>query len=177
MSTYDSALAAKWLERILGHEGGFQDNAKDPGNWTSGKVGFGRLRGTKWGISAASYPSLDIPNLTIDQAVDIYQGDFLEPLRIGQFADGVGFQVFDAAVNSGHGNAARMVQRAVGVKPDGNIGPATQAAIAAMSESDFIMRFLAERLDFMTSLSGWDEFGRGWARRIAANLRHGADDS
>lgn len=174
---YDRALVAKWLERILGHEGGFQASPNDPGNWTGGAVGKGALVGTRWGIAAASYPALDIPNLTIDQAADIYRTDFLAPLRLEQFADGVVFQVFDAAVNSGHGNAARMVQRAVGVHPDGNIGPVTQAAIAAMSESDFIMRFLAERLQFMASLSGWDEFGRGWARRIAANLRHGADDA
>jgi hypothetical protein len=39
------------------------------------------------------------------------------------------------------------------------------------------MRLNAERLDFMTRLKNWPHHGRGWARRIAANLRYGATDS
>jgi len=36
------------------------------------------------------------------------------------------------------------------------------------------MLFDAERLDFMADLKGWVSFGRGWAHRIANNLRKGA---
>ena len=40
----------------------------DRGNWTSGVIGVGTLVGSKFGISAATYPTLDIPNLTRDGA-------------------------------------------------------------------------------------------------------------
>jgi lysozyme family protein len=32
-------------------------------------------------------------------------------------------------------------------------------------------------LDFMTRLSNWPDASRGWVRRIANNLRYGAEDS
>ena len=40
-----------------------------------------------------------------------------------------------------------------------------------------IMNLNAERLDFMTRLYNWDYASKGWARRIAQNLRYGALDS
>ena len=51
------------FDLLIGHEGGYTNNPNDPGNWTGGKVNSGTLRGTKYGISAASYPTLDIKNL------------------------------------------------------------------------------------------------------------------
>jgi lysozyme family protein len=38
----------------LGAEGGYSNNAADPGNWTGSAIGSGELRGTKYGISAAA---------------------------------------------------------------------------------------------------------------------------
>jgi len=87
-----------------------------------------------------------------------------------------GFKI-DAAVNSGVAQATRFLQRAVGVADDGVWGDVSQAALAKMYETDVILLFLAERLSFMTKLKAWDTFGRGWARRIAANLRYAAQDS
>lgn len=46
-----------------------------------------------------------------------------------------------------------------------------------MSVTDVLMIFNAERLDFYTELSTWDHYSRGWARRIAKNLRYGAADA
>jgi lysozyme family protein len=89
----------------------------------------------------------------------------------------VAFQLFDFAVNSGIETAVRAFQRAVGVADDGYWGPESQAMAEATSEADQIMLLIAERLDFMTRLKHWERFGRGWARRIAENLRHGAEDS
>jgi len=34
-----------------------------------------------------------------------------------------------------------------------------------------VARFNAERLEFMTSLTTWPAFGKGWVRRVAENLR------
>ena len=51
----DDGFAAA-IAMVLAHEGGFQGMPDDPGNWTGGRLGDGTLKGTKFGISAASYP-------------------------------------------------------------------------------------------------------------------------
>jgi len=45
-----------------------------------------------------------------------------------------------------------------------------------MSECDMIMNLSAERLEFMTKLKNWPENSKGWANRIAQNLRFGVSD-
>ncbi len=153
------------FDRLIGHEGGYVNDPRDPGGETN------------WGISKRAYPTTTIRDLTRDQAKMIYRNDFWNRIRGDQLFDGVAFQVFDIAVNSGIETAVRMLQRAVGVADDGHWGPASQSAADAMSESDTILRLNAERLEFMTKLTTWPAFGRGWARRIAGNLRYGAFDS
>lgn len=165
------------FDRLMNHEGNFTDNPKDPGNWTGGKVGVGKLRGTKYGIAANTYPTLDIKNLTRDQAKRIYKRDFWDVVEGDELPDGVSFQLFDFAVNSGCQTAIRYFQRALNVADDGVWGPRSAAAAKAMSESDMIMALCSERLDFMTRSGGWADFGKGWARRIAQNLRYGVIDS
>jgi lysozyme family protein len=167
--TFDTAF-----DRLISHEGGFTDKPEDDGNWTGGRQGRGELRGTKYGISAAAYPSLDIRNLTLDAAKELYRRDYWQ--RIAGLSPAMRFQWFDAAVNSGHGNAVRILQRAIGVADDGHWGPVSSARLAQLEPADVLMRFLAERLLFMTRLRRWDEFGRGWARRIGENLLLAAAD-
>jgi lysozyme family protein len=170
--TFDLAF-----DRLLGHEGSLSLDPNDPGNWTGGSIGVGELRGSKYGISAKSYPALDIAALTIDESRELYKRDFWSRIHADSLPDGVAFQLFDYAVNSGVETAIRHFQRALGVADDGHWGPVSQAAADAMSESDQILRLNGERLDFMTRLNNWPSAGRGWARRIAANLRYGAIDS
>lgn len=153
------------FDRLLGHEGGYVNDPDDPGGETN------------WGISKRSYPDVNIKELTRDGAKTIYRRDFWDALGADRFPDGVSFQLFDFAVNSGIGTAIRHLQRAIGVADDGYWGPVSQAKIEAMGESDIIMRLNAERLDFMTRLKNWPAHGRGWTRRIAHNLRYGSLDS
>lgn len=153
------------FDRLLGHEGGYIDHPIDPGGETN------------WGISKRSYPSLDIRNLTRESAKDIYRRDFWVPLYGERLYDGVAYQLFDFAVNSGIGTAIRAYQRALGVADDGHFGPVSLTRATTMSEADQIMRLLAERIDFMRRLNTWPAFGRGWMGRIAGNLRYGAIDS
>lgn len=151
--------------RLLGHEGQYVNNPRDPGGETN------------WGISKRSYPNVDIKNLTRGQAREIYMRDFWLRINADKLQDGVAYQLFDFAVNSGIETAVRYFQRAVGVADDGHWGPASQAAADAMSESDQIMLLNAERLDYMTRLSNWPDASKGWSRRIVGNLRYGAQDS
>lgn len=151
------------VDRVLKHEGGYVFNARDPGGET------------KFGISKRSYPDVDIRALTLDDAKAIYHRDFWLPC--GQGLDNeLKYQVFDAAVNHGIGNAVRMLQRAVGVVDDGWWGENSQRAYTNMQKTDVAMRFLAERLEFMRKLKTFQTFGAGWCGRIVQNMRYAAED-
>lgn len=153
------------FDRLLGHEGGYVNDPRDSGGETN------------WGISKRAYPTIDIKNLTKQTAKAIYYRDFWMPLQGDKLYDGVAFQLFDFAVNSGVQTAIRYYQKALGVLDDGHFGPASLAAARSMSEADQIMRLLAVRLKYMTKCKSWDAHGAGWANRIANNLYLGAEDS
>jgi lysozyme family protein len=74
--------------------------------------------------------------------------------------------VFDCAVNSGPGRAAMLLQQAIGVWPDGVIGPKTMAAIKATDAKATVDRFCDLRLAFLRGLPTWPTFGKGWERRV-----------
>lgn len=153
------------FDRLLGNEGGYVDDPADPGGETN------------WGISKRAYPTVNIKTLTRAGAQEIYLRDFWQRIHADELQDGVAFQAFDFAVNSSIETSVRYLQRALGVADDGHWGPITRKAAGALSESDTILRFNAERLDYLTRLSNWPAAGKGWARRIATNLRFGAEDS
>ncbi len=167
----------KAFDRVIGHEGGFQNDPADRGNWTTGRVGEGENKGTKFGLAAMTYPDLDIENLTVQQAKDIYYRDWWASLGMDRFRPAMQYQMFDAAVNHGMRNATKMLQRAVGAVADGVIGPKTLRAAANTDVNDLLMLFLAERLEFFTNIKTFDLYGRGWSRRVAGNLRLAAEDT
>lgn len=146
-------------------EGGYVNDPDDPGGET------------KYGISKRSYPHVDIRSLTLEGARAIYWTDFWLAGGMAALPPAVAGQVFDAAVNHGISTALRMMQRAAAVADDGHIGPVTRAALARMSQTDLIARFIAERLDFWRRLSGWKRYGAGWAGRAAHDLRFMAEDT
>ena len=168
MSAFDQAF-----EIVVGHEGGFTDNPQDRGNWTSGTIGQGQLKGTKYGISAASYPNTDIAGLTLDGAMALYKTDYWDKIEGDSLDPGLALVVFDAAVNNGVGRAVRWLQEAVGVTADGVIGDATRAAIKAADATEALVGVHAARIHFMASLPTWATFGKGWSRRLA-HLPHSA---
>lgn len=164
------------FERLVGHEGELSMDPKDRGNWTSGKVGVGLLKGSKYGISAMTYPDLDIKNLTLGQAKTIWRRDFWDRVDVNPENIALVFQLADMAYHSGFGNTIRCLQRAVGVVDDGDFGPNSSRALNALSDNDQLILFLAERLDWLTRLSAWGHNSRGWARRISHNLKYAAYD-
>ncbi len=163
MSVFEQAFAV-----VVGHEGGYSAERADPGNWTGGAVGQGELRGTKFGISAGAYPSVEIASLTLADAEAIYRRDYWAAVHGDDLPPPLALLVFDAAVNNGVGHAARWLQAAAGVGVDGDIGPDTLAAVAAGAVAALCAEFQAQRLTFMADLPTWRSFGLGWARRLCA---------
>ena len=144
---------------LLQHEGGFSDHAADPG----GKTRFGITEAV---AREAGYRG-DMRELPLDLAKRIYKDRYWDAVRAEELPEAIRYTVFDAAVNSGPRQAIRWLQRAVGVRDDGVIGPITLSAVRATDPQALLRRMLSARLRLMTDLPTWPTFGRGWARRIA----------
>lgn len=160
MSTFED-----FIGRVLGHEGGYVNDSRDPGGET------------KFGIAKRSYPGVDIKGLTRDAAVEIYRRDFWNRVQGDKLPRPFVFQALDAAVNHGIENSVRWMQRAARVAADGVIGPITLAAVLRADVADLVLKFNAERLRFYADLTTFDAFGRGWVRRVAGNLDFAAEDN
>jgi lysozyme family protein len=160
----------KVFDSLIGSEGSFSKDPKDPGNWTGGKVGSGKLLGTKYGIAANTYPKLDIPNLTLEDAKAVYLRDFWNQLKLDTLPNTIRYDLFDTAVNSGIDRSVKLLQRSVGADEDGIIGPNTLKAIQQVDPIALKLRFNAYRLDFMTNLKVWPTYSKGWAKRIVKNM-------
>mgnify|MGYP000482205734 CR=1 FL=1 len=105
-----------------------------------------------WGVTAAvarkagySGPMRDMPT---DTAKAIYRELYWAPVRADELPAPVRYAVFDAAVNSGPGQAVRWLQRAAGVADDGKLGPVSMAAITAADPEALLRKMLAARLAF-----------------------------
>ncbi|MCH4247579.1 MAG: secretion activator protein [Acinetobacter populi] len=173
--TFDQAF-----ERLIGHEGGYSTDHNDPGNWTGGKVGSGTLKGTKYGIAANTYPNLDIKNLTLAQAKQIYKTDWWDKLGADGIHSAIVFQLWDFAINAGRDRAIKELQQAVGFtgsNVDGKLGPMTKTKVNEFDVNDVILTLMAERLKFYTSLSTFGTYGKGWVNRCADNLKYAAKDN
>ena len=153
MSYYDECFV-----RLMGNEGGYSNNPKDPGGETN------------WGISKRSYPNVDIKNLTQDAAKAIYKRDFWDKCRCDELFPVLAFALFDCAVNSGCAQAIKLLQQSIGADDDGVFGRLTMSRVNDEDASVLTAKYLGRRLQFMTSLRPWDTFSKGWARRIAEQL-------
>lgn len=163
----EASLFDRCFAETVGEEGGFSADPDDPGNWTGGAVGLGACRGTKYGISAAAYPGVDIASLSLADAKAIYARDYWATIQGDRLPPALAMLVFDAAVNDGVSAAARWLQGVVGADADGVIGPATLGAVArdAQNLKSLCARFQAARL---AALPDAPRFVEGWRVRICA---------
>ena len=148
------------FDLLLKHEGGYSDHAADPG----GKTRFGITEAVAREVGYRG----DMRELPLDLAKRIYKNRYWDTVKAEQLPAAVRYSVFDAAVNSGPGQSVKWLQRALGVKDDGVIGPQTMAAANAANPDALKMRMLGQRLRFMAGLANWPAFSRGWAIRIAS---------
>lgn len=155
--TFDEAF-----HELLGHEGGYVDHPADPGG------------ATRWGITERvarenGYTG-HMRDFPVEQSKTIYRAQYWDRIQADQLPDALRYPTFDAAVNSGVTQAVKWLQRAVGAVDDGRIGPETIRMANGSNPERAARRMLGRRLRFMTELSTWQAFGRGWSKRIASLL-------
>ena len=158
MSDFDKAF-----ELLIGNEGGYVNNQKDPGGETN------------WGITktvaVANGYAGDMRTMPKETAKGIYKKMYWDRLQCDQLPFVVAFQLFDAGVNHGNSQAVKFLQRALSVVDDGVIGAKTIAATNSLDDLQIVMLFNAERIEFYAALKTFSTFGKGWVRRVASNLK------
>jgi len=154
---------AEALQAVLHHEGGFVNHPADPGGMTN--LGVTKAVWEEWVGHPVDEKAMRA--LTPAAVAPMYKAKYWDKIRGDDLPTGVDYAVFDAAVNSGPGRAAKWLQACVGVEPDGGIGPKTLAAVAKFNPADLVEGYAKRRLSFLMDLPHWGTFGKGWSRRVA----------
>lgn len=154
---------ARALANVLVHEGGYVNHPKDPGGATNKGITIATFR--KW-VKRDGTPE-DLKNISNADVAKIYRKHYWDKVRGDDLPSGVDYAVFDYAVNSGPGRAAKALQSVVGAKLDGAIGPETIGKASALNPSVVVNRLCDERLAFLKRLNTWSTFGKGWSSRVA----------
>jgi lysozyme family protein len=146
---------SKAFEHVVGVEGGYVNDPRDPG----GETIYGITRRDHPGAWAAGRP-------TLEQAKAIYRMGYWDPARCEYLPWPLAAFVFDAAVNQGVSTAVRLLQKAVGTVQDGAIGKNTLAAIQRADQRELCALFMADRALRYTGTRNFDTYGRGWLKRL-----------
>lgn len=154
---FEKALAA-----VLHHEGGFVNHPSDPGGMTN--LGCTKKVWEEW--VGHQVDEATMRNLKPSDVAPLYKARYWDKVHGDELPAGVDYVVFDAAINSGPGRAAKWLQAAVGVDADGAIGPATMRAVNARPARQIVEDYNKRRLSFLHDLPTWGTFGKGWARRV-----------
>lgn len=147
------------FELLLSHEGGYSNSPNDPGGET--------MFGITASVARANGYTGAMQDLPRELAKQIAKKQYWESVRASDLPIVIRYPMFDSAYHSGVPQATRWLQRALGVKDDGVIGPVTLAAAHQADAQRLKSALLAQRLRFMAGLSNWPAFSRGWSRRIA----------
>ena len=158
------------FKEIIGIEGGYSNNLNDKGGET------------KYGISKRAYPNLDIKNLTLKKAEEIYYNDYWLALKLDYVKDlKVSLELFDTAVNMGVKTASKMFQEALNLMNrngknfadlvvDGDIGIKTISAYDKVDKA-ILLKVLnglqfSRYVDIVTRNPKQEEFFNGWMKRV-----------
>lgn len=142
------------FDLLMINEGGYVNNPHDKGSET------------KYGISKKQYPHLDIPNLSLNQAKEIYYRDYWTRYKCDHLPDALSVALFDSVVNSGASRMIKFLQETLGIKADGIVGNETIGACNRLPTKKVLNDFLDKRLNYLMSLKDWVHFGKGWGARI-----------
>jgi lysozyme family protein len=152
------------LDAVLGFEGGFVNDSRDPGGATK----FGVTRAVLGEALERPATIADVQALTRDGAAAIYRRRYWTVTGCDHLPAGVDLLTFDTAVNMGPAVAGRFLQQAAGTIADGIVGPQTTAAVNAKDPRAIIESVSAYRGARYRALAGFEVFGKGWLKRLAA---------
>lgn len=164
----NKAVMEMLVARVIEREGGFVDHPADRG----GATNFGITIGTLSDWRRAPVSRDDVAQLTREEAALIYERMYFTASGFDAIEDGPLLEfMFDWAVHAGNRVPTRALQVAIGSTPDGAMGPATKAALAAVSNIEALYwRLKYHRAISLMRQIGGDHsqavFATGWSNRL-----------
>ncbi|GLU26778.1 glycoside hydrolase family 108 protein [Brucella pseudogrignonensis] len=152
----------KVIPYIFSEEGGYVDNPRDPGGATNMGITLSTL--SAWEGHTVS--AADVKSLSSSTATKIYQQQFWNKIDGDSLPSGIDYAVFDFAVNSGPGRAAKTLQATLNMPQDGVIGVKTISALSGRSPEAVINALCDARAAWLKGLSTASTFGAGWLARV-----------
>ena len=147
---------------------------------------------TKWGITQKAWSDYsghyctedDIRAITETGARVFYEEEYVRAPRFNHLPEPLCSMVVDCGVNHGPRAAAKWVQRAVGAKQDGVIGPKTIEAVVATNVLTTYLRVCAFRVKLYgrivrkdptqaANIAGWNNRAAKWVLLLAARISGG----
>jgi len=147
------------VQKTLIHEGGYVNNPADKGG------------PTKYGITQADMPNLNIATINQAQAESYYLEHYWKPLY-SQITDQLLCEkIFDMGVLFGVGTAVKMLQismaKEINLVSDGTFGPNTLAATNMYGDLNaYKQTLLAHIISVVTANPGDSVFIKGWTSRV-----------
>jgi lysozyme family protein len=121
-------------------------------------------------VAKSGNPDLNIATLDWEGAKRVYFRRYWLAAHCDELASRIAVLHFDGAVNHNPSRAGIFLQRAVGVEADGDIGPATLAAVAAKDAIVVCNLICDQRAKFYNDIVAKKpdqvRFLKGWLRRI-----------
>ena len=154
------------LKIILKHEGGYGHHPSDPGGRTN--LGVTQRVYEEW----IGHPVTEkiMRGLTVQHVTKLYKVKFWDAVCGDEIPSGLDLCVFDFGVNAGTNRAARYLQRMVGAKEDGVIGPKTLSLmgqyVRSKGREHAVMEYQDMRRDYYKLLKTFPTFGKGWLNRV-----------
>jgi lysozyme family protein len=166
INNFEQALAS-----VLKSEAGFQSDPHDDGN----KLPDGRAGCTNLGVTQAAWETYvghpvtwnDMKALTSEKIAPFYKRKYWDVVHGDELPTGVDYMAFDLAVNTGPGRAVKLLQEAIGVTPDGVLGPLSLLAIHNIPAKQMIERFTDTKEKYYKSLNN-PTYEHGWLNRVAS---------
>jgi lysozyme family protein len=143
------------IDEVLIQEGGYVNDPADHGGET------------KYGISKRSFPQVDIPSLTIEEAKSLYRETYwrFESVESQMVAN----KLLSMAVNFGLSPAVRLLQNILRVNSDGIFGPRTLTATNSMYTDLLLTELRIACAVYYAKIVSRDtsqiKFINGWMRR------------
>lgn len=173
------------LAEILHTEAGYAERPEEGGGAVNRGVTFSVFQAWRSLKGQTSVTWDDLKLLTKEEAIEIYDEQYLKQIHFDELPNGVDYCVLDAAVNGGVAGSIKILQEALGFpeeKCDGNFGLVTRWAVTHRDLPTLINRLCDERLEtYRTFKTTWNKiantktgkiWGVIWSERIESVRKH-----
>ncbi len=158
---------------MLKAEGGYTNHPADRGGPTNKGI---LQREYDQYCRRKGLPAADVQDILQSEVEDIYLHDYWLAGRCDRMSWPVSLAHFDSCVNTGVTQAAKFLQRTVGTRSDGLIGPLTLGALTAAlkreSPGALAGRLACQRIAFYRELAKREPeqrvFLQGWLNRVSS---------